>query len=50
MRKILFIESCIECHYFLRETNICGHSEGKSDQIDKYEISEWCPLPDAEEE
>ena len=48
MRKILFIDRCIDCMYFNRELNLCRHSESKShSDFNAETIPDWCPLEKA---
>jgi hypothetical protein len=51
MAKILLIDCCGECKYFNVDKSVCWHSEAPAhDELDIYDIPEWCPLPDVESE
>jgi len=52
-RKRLYIDRCLDCMYFNRETMRCWHSLGKEVDIDRAKyintIPDWCPLEDADD-
>lgn len=52
-RRIAEIHACDHCPYFWNnpENKSCFHPEGESRVIDEsWDIPDWCPLPEAEDE
>ncbi|MBC8393399.1 MAG: hypothetical protein H8E17_12640 [Deltaproteobacteria bacterium] len=48
MIKVLFIECCGDCKYFILTINKCWHSEAEHDKtLDSLTFPDWCPLPNA---